>query len=294
MPELLRVVVAGASSGIGAAVVRALAEDGHHLHACARGSDRLATVVDSAPGAVATQCDVSEESQVISFVKEVGCREAGVDALINCVGAYGPIGPVEETDSDDWVRTIGTNLLGAYYLCKHFTPLLRNGNSATILNFAGGGAFNPFPNYSAYAVSKAAVVRLTETLAAELSRHRITVNAFAPGFVATGIHQATLEAGPAMAGAEFHEHTLKMLAEGAVPIEWPVACVRYMLSERARGLTGKTISISFDPWASEEFRRLIPEINDSGLYTMQRINLCHLEGDDLRRTLGSAPRWPAI
>jgi NAD(P)-dependent dehydrogenase (short-subunit alcohol dehydrogenase family) len=292
MSDPLRVVVAGASSGIGEAIVRSLAKDGMRVYACARRSDRLDAIVSETPGVVGIQCDVSDEAQVIDFAAEVERQDRGIDVLVNCAGEIGPIGPMVETDSDRWVKTIGSNLFGTFYLCKHFTPLLRRGDSGLILNFSGGGAFDPFPNYSAYAVSKSAIVRLTETLAVELAEDGITVNAIAPGFVATDIHKGTLEAGPSRAGSDYHETTKKLLEKGSIPIEWPVACVQYLLATRQRGLTGKTISVSFDPWHSDEFGGLVAEINASDLYTMQRIDLRNLGDDDLKRTLESAPRGP--
>jgi len=162
------------------------------------------------------------------------------------------------------------------------------------VNVSGGGAFAPFPNYSAYAVSKAAVVRLTETLAVELAPQGIAVNAIAPGFVATEIHDATLREGVERAGQEHFEQTQRLLRQGAVPIERVVACLQFLLSDRAEGLTGKTISASFDPWGTPTFTAWIPQMNQSELYTLRRINLGHLADIELRHALTSAQRQTAL
>src|SRR5262249_9635289 len=99
-----------------------------------------------------------------------------------------------------WWQTIETNLRGAFLIAQHMVPLLRNGNWPRLINFSGGGAFSPLANYSAYACAKAAIVRLTECLAEELAPANIRVNAVAPGFVPTEMHQATLAAGESRAG----------------------------------------------------------------------------------------------
>jgi len=265
-------VITGASSGIGAALARALASDGSTLYVCARRADKLDDTV-----AFGYPCDVSREEQVAEFVAQVRARTPRVDALINCAGVFGAIGPLLETDSREWYETIKVNLYGTYLMTKHVAPLMVAERSPCVINFSGGGAFGPFPNYSAYAVSKAAVVRLTETLAVELAPRGVKVNAVAPGFVATEIHQATLRKGPGMAGVEHFERTRQLLREGSVPIEVPVACVRFLLSPQARELTGKTISASFDPWDTPEFVKAIPRINRSELYTLRRINLPQTE-----------------
>src|SRR5207244_1954627 len=106
----------------------------------------------------------------------------------------------------------------------------------------------------AYATSKAALVRLTECLADELKSRGIAVNAVAPGMVATEIHEATLSAGPDQAGREHFERTQATVAQGGVSMEVPVACVEFLLSPEADGLTGKTIAAGFDPWRSERLR----------------------------------------
>lgn len=288
MTERRCALVTGASSGIGAAITRALARDGWTLYVCARRADRLREVTAGNARAFSYVCDVSEEDSVAAFVDAVRGSVPHVDALVNCAAVIGPIGPTSETDSQEWHHTLQVNLGGTYLMIKHVLPLMGGSSKPRIINFAGGGAFSPFPNYSAYAASKAAVVGLTENLALELAPRGITVNAVAPGFVATGIHTATLHAGPALAGEEYARNTAQLLKEGSVPVEVPVACVRFLLSTAADGLTGKTISAAFDPWDTPEFAELSNEINGSDLYTQRRINLVNLPEGRLREALDAA------
>lgn len=281
-----RILVAGASAGIGAALVRALAGDGHRVFACARRLDRLREVTEQDRLAASTRCDVGEEADVRALVEWLRAQTDALDAAILCAGAFGPIGPFEATDSDGWLATLRANVFGTYLVAKHALPLLERGQRPRILTFSGGGAFGTFPRYSAYATSKAAVVRLTECLADELRPRGIAVNAVAPGMVATEIHEATLRAGAGLAGGVHFDRTRAVLeAGGGVPMSVPVDCVRFLLSEAADGLTGKTIAANFDPWREERFRALVKAIAASDVYTLRRINPAHLGDDPLKERL---------
>lgn len=284
------IVITGASSGIGAALGKALIADGHRLFLCARREERLAELTDKGRLAAYRKVDVADERQVGAFADAVGQSAGGLDALVCCAGAYGPIGSIDRLDSNEWMQALQANLFGTFLTVKAFLPLLSKRKGARVLTFSGGGAFNPLPNYSAYAVSKAGIVRLTETLAEELKPLGIAVNGVAPGFVRTEIHDATLAAGPGLAGQAFYEMTQAKLREGAVPMEVPVDCVRFLLSGAADGLTGKTLSASFDPWNDPAFSRNIEALNGSELYTMRRMNMVNLPNDPAVQGLSRAKR----
>ena len=283
--EARRVLIAGASAGIGAALVETLAADGHTLFACSRRGDALKAATRGDALARSRVCDVGDESQVVELFRWIRGQAGALDALIICAGGFGAIGLVQETDSEAWWATLRSNVLGTYLMAKHGLPLLERGRRPRILTFSGGGAFGTFPRYSAYATSKAAVVRLTECLADELGARGIAVNAIAPGMVLTEIHQATLKAGPERAGAEQYERTKAAMAQGGVSMAVPVACVRFLLSREADGLTGKTIAANFDPWRAPEFRAHLAEITKSEVYTMRRINPVHLPDGPLKELL---------
>ena len=190
--DALRILVAGASAGIGAALVQTLAADGHRIFACARRLDVLRRVTGDDAIAKSRRCDIGDERDVAALFDWIAADGPVLDALIVCAGAFGPIGPFEGTDSAEWLATLRANVFGVYLVAKHGLPLLERGRRRRIITFSGGGAFGTFPSYSAYATSKAAVVRLTECLADELRPRGIAVNAVAPGMVATEIHEATL------------------------------------------------------------------------------------------------------
>ena len=165
------------------------------------------------------------------------------------------------TRPEDWeaMRKVTTNLMGAYLVAKYALPLMRPKSRPRILILSGGGAFDPMPHVSAYGVSKAATVRLVETLAVELKPRNIAVNAIAPGFAPTEIHEATVAAGRERAGEHF-DKTEKLMLNWDNSMDVPIECVRYMVSERSAKLTGKTISARYDPWGEPEFDEHIDQI----------------------------------
>ncbi len=133
---------------------------------------------------------------------------------------------------------------------------------------SGGGATNPLPNISAYAASKAAVIRLMETLAEELKPFHVDVNAIAPGALKTRFVEQVLAAGAEKVGAEFFAKNKKWSEEGAVPLELGASVAVYLASAQSDGITGKLISAQWDPWEKlHEFK------GDLGgdIYTLRRI-----------------------
>ena len=265
-------LVTGGSQGIGKAVVRRLLEEGASVSFCARNQQRLDATAEElstiGPDLLAVRADVTQEKDVNALVRSTLARFEKIDVLVNNAGVYGPIGRAWEVDPVEWQAAVTTNLAGAFLVCRAVVPILIRAGRGKIVNMSGGGAATPFPRYTAYAVSKAALVRFTETLALELTDHNIQVNAVAPGFVATSLHQQTLEAGE-RAGAEFFRKTKEELARGGVNAAIPAALVAFLASEGSDRITGKFISGVWDDWAS--FGQHLEEIAATDIYTLRRI-----------------------
>ncbi len=282
------IVITGASSGIGAALTRAFASDGHRLFVCARRTDRLAHVTAGLPFASYASCDVGSEPEVVRFFAQVRERMPSVDVLIHCAAVIGPIGLVTDVNSNEWLDALRTDLFGAFLVTKHAVPLMRPERRPRILLLSGGGAFDPMPNLSAYGVAKAGIIRLAETLAAELAPRNIAVNVYAPGFVRTEIFDTMIEAGPERGGT-LYEIVMKLISEWTdSDIELPLDCARFLISDAAAALTGKTISARYDPWDQPEFHECLADIVASKLYATQRTNLEHLQGKAFADRLAKA------
>ena len=117
--------------------------------------------------------------------------------MINNAGVVGPSGAIDAIDWEEWVRAIQVNLLGSVLMSRAVLPHFKTLGRGKIIQLSGGGATNPLPGLSAYATSKAAVIRFVETLAEETRANHIDVNAIAPGALNTRMLDEFLAAGPA-------------------------------------------------------------------------------------------------
>jgi len=267
------VLVTGGSMGIGLACARELIAQGACVFIAARGQGTLADALDQlrslAPDRVrGATADVSVPASVEELFGRVSAfgKLAGV---VHAAGIYGPIGKIRSLDPDKWLEAVRVNLFGTFLVtraaCRAFSAT-KNGGSIVLL--AGGGAATPFPSYTAYASSKVAVVRLAETVALEVAAEGIRVNAIAPGFVATRLHQQTLEAGAELAG-EFLETTKARLAEGGVSPGVAARAAAFLLSDRARDITGRFLAAPYDDW--EHWPEHLDQLVGSDLFTLRRI-----------------------
>jgi 3-oxoacyl-[acyl-carrier protein] reductase len=172
---------------------------------------------------------------------------------------------------DQWEQGLRTNLMGTLYACREVIPGMVRRGGGSIINMSGGGATAPLPNFSLYAVSKAAVVRLTDTLAAELAGTGVRVNAIAPGAVDTGLQDAVLAAGHRAGGIFERMRTMRDSGLGGTPVSVPARLALFLASDASRGLTGKLISAPHDPWAGWDANRM-EHLSGSAWYTLRRLD----------------------
>ncbi|MDP1608982.1 MAG: SDR family oxidoreductase [Chlamydiales bacterium] len=266
-------LITGGSMGLGLASARACLEKGANVVICARTKSDIELALEtlrkegfsSIKGCVA---DVTKETDIESILDALESHFGALHGVIHAAGVYGPIGPITEVDPSAWLEGVKINLFGSFIVMRQSCLRLKKHQGGRLVLFSGGGAASSFPNYSSYASAKAAVVRLTETIAQEMAPYRIEANCIAPGFVLTRLHQKTLEADQ-KAGLEFLEKTKKELAQGGIPAEIGASAAAFLVSDAAQGISGKFISAPYDHW--KDFLNHLKELKETDIFTLRRI-----------------------
>jgi NAD(P)-dependent dehydrogenase (short-subunit alcohol dehydrogenase family) len=269
-------IVTGASCGLGLAIARKYVEEGASVLICARdelalekAAAQLRSIALAGQVVIALPADVSRESDVTAVVERAQRELGSLQILVNNAGVAGPSGPVESVDWREWLRTIEINLLGSVLLSRAVLPLFKKAAYGKIIQLSGGGATQPLPMLSAYACSKAAVIRFAETLAEETRQDGIDVNAIAPGALNTRILDQFIAAGPQRLPRAFHERLLQQKRAGGVPLSKGAELAAFLGSARSDGITGKLLSAVWDPW--EMLPEHLAELRDTDVYTLRRI-----------------------
>jgi NAD(P)-dependent dehydrogenase (short-subunit alcohol dehydrogenase family) len=261
-------LVTGAGRGIGRAIALALAEAGAVVAVCARSADEVTRVAEEIAGrggqAVARRCDVTRRHEVEDMVAEVEAVLGPVDLLVNNAGQAGPVGPIAGTDPDEWWQALEVNLRGPLYCARTVLPGMLSRGRGRIVNVSSGAGFAAWPMVSAYSVSKAALYRLSENLAAETREHGVTVFAISPGLVRTAMSESGLSCGEPSVEQLF---TDLFANQEDVPADVAATLVVYLASGAADVLSGRNLDV-FDDVAQMVARAA--EIDEHDLYVMRQ------------------------
>jgi NAD(P)-dependent dehydrogenase (short-subunit alcohol dehydrogenase family) len=262
--------VTGSGRGLGRYIAMALSDEGANVVLMSRTIAELRRVekeINKSDKVLSFAGNVSKESDVKKMVEITLSKFGTIDILVNNAGTIGNIGPVNGTNLKEWAKTIEVNLLGTLTCTSAVLPTMIAKRSGRIINIAGAGE-GAFPNFSAYASSKSAIIRLTETLAEEVRQYNVFVNAIAPGSINTKMTEEIFNS--KHSGEKEVERTKKVMSTGGIPIELPASLVVFLASKESDGITGKFISTVHDNWKA--FGSMKKEIDGTDLYTMRRVS----------------------
>ena len=189
MPLSLRnkkIIISAGASGIGWSTAKVCLAKGAIIYLCDIDIKSLNKVKKNPlynKRLFAYECDASDEDEVSNFFNEINKKTKKIDALINNVGVAGPTGTIEKLNSDDWEKTLKINVISHFYFTKLSIPMLKKNKGGSIINISSGAGIMGFPLRSPYAASKWAVIGVTKTLAMELGKFKIRVNAICPGTI---------------------------------------------------------------------------------------------------------------
>ena len=214
-------LITGGSQGLGRVIVEAFLAEGANVVFCARTAADVAVTQGALNSQLKTgqqliglTCDIADPTSVAALFARAA-QLGPLHVVVNNAGIYGPIGPTEEVALTDWTQAWQVNVTGTLLVCQQAIRAMKPRGAGKIITISGGGATNPMPRFAAYAATKAAVVRLTETLAEEYRTDHIDINAVAPGALRTRLTAQVLAAGPEKAGVEFFAKNKKWSEEGA-------------------------------------------------------------------------------
>jgi len=232
-------IVTGGRGGIGRAIALRFAEAGAGVAICDYvADDELDAVAEEirklGQRSIAVQVDVTDKASVNNLVQKVEAELGNIDILANVAGVLN-ISSLVDLPEEEWDRVMVTNLKGYYLMCQAVVKGMIKRKKGAIVNIASADAYNPIPYQVAYNCSKTGVVMLTNTLAFEVGRYNIRVNAIAPGFVWTPMSEY-LKSDPAAL-----KDTVAQLALGHLGEPYEIANVAaFLASDLASFVTGAT------------------------------------------------------
>jgi NAD(P)-dependent dehydrogenase (short-subunit alcohol dehydrogenase family) len=254
------VLITGAGRGIGKRLAIGFAAQGARVGLLARSQAELdlakLEIEDAGGTALRIRSDVRDYEQMSAALERMRAVFGGVHVLIAAAAIQGPIGPLVEVKPRAWAETVETNLMGTMHACRATLPQMIERR---------GGAASGRPRFSAYAASKAAVVRFVETLAEEVRDFNVQVNCMAPGGTYTHMTDEILHSGDRAGSKEIEQAEDVRLTGGTHP-DKQIHLALFLASERSNHISGKLIHVN-DDWKRLERENMNPEA-----YTLRRLS----------------------
>ena len=269
-------IITGGSEGLGFEIAKKFILAGASITICSRNKKNLKSaefklkkLLNKNQKLLTIVADISKEKDVKKLIKITIQKLGDCSILVNNAGIYGPKNKLEKTNWKEWKKTIEINLFGSVLMCKELINHFKKKGYGKIIQISGGGATNPLPYLSAYAASKAAIIRFSETLANEVANYNISVNAIAPGALNTRMLDEVIKAGPDKVGIDFYKRSVNQKKTGGTPLSNASDLAVFLASSQSDNITGKLVSALWDKW--EDWPKYADKIMNSDVYTIRRI-----------------------
>ena len=239
-----KVIISAGASGIGWATAKVCLDKGAIVFICDVDKKHLLKAKKhklNKKKLFVYECDASDENKVKELFTQINKKTKKIDCLVNNVGVAGPTGTIEKLKSEDWENTLKVNVISHFYFTKLAIPMLKKNKGGSIINLSSGAGIMGFPLRSPYAASKWAIVGVTKTLAMELGKYKIRVNAICIGLIKSAqwerkAHNSNVDT--------LYKELSKKVPMGKVGEEIDFAnLVAFLSSDRSSFITGTAINL---------------------------------------------------
>ncbi|TSD68484.1 SDR family NAD(P)-dependent oxidoreductase [Aeromicrobium piscarium] len=246
------VIVTGASGGIGRSIAVDAARHGWHVVLASRARDGLEATAERihADGGAASihPLDVTDADQIEGLRRQLADDGRTVHGLVNNSGIAGPSRPLWEIEDGEWDACIAVNLRGVFLMCRAFLPAMIEAGAGSVVNIGSISGKNPLLHRSAYTASKASLIGLTKTAAADAGPRGVRVNLVSPGGVAGERLDWVMEKQSEALGQPQQAIRERLTSQSAlhrfVEPEEVAAAVTFLLSDEAAGITGIDVTVA--------------------------------------------------
>jgi short-subunit dehydrogenase len=240
-------IITGGSRGIGLRFAKILAKRNYDIAICSINLSDLKKAREEIEllnvKCLIFKTDISNYKNCKTFINKAYKQFHRVDILINNVAIQGPVGRLWQNNVKEWEKTIQVNLLSTFYMTHLVIPYMLRQKFGKIINLSGGGATYARPLFSAYACSKTAILRLTETLAEELKGKNITVIALAPGATWTEMTKEAMKKSIKINDKKNTEELKTIQASSGTSYTKHEKVISYLLSENSKKLSGRLLHV---------------------------------------------------
>lgn len=267
-------IITGCTSGLGYEILRGFLKKNYKIYGISNNIIKIKKTIKKLKhenynlnNFFLKRVNVSNQTEVKNFIKNIINTEKKIDILISNAGVYGPIGKFEETNSLKWKKAFEINFFGSINMFREVIPIMKKKNYGRIIQISGGGATKSLPMFTSYASAKVAIVRFAETISDELKNYNININSIAPGALNTIFLDQALKAGPKKTGKDFYKKMILIKKKGGDDMGKTVdLCLQ--LSNKKSKVNGKLISSLWDKWSNFVSSE---KLNKTDVYTLRRI-----------------------
>jgi NAD(P)-dependent dehydrogenase (short-subunit alcohol dehydrogenase family) len=260
-------IVTGGGHGIGREIAESLAAHGASVAITGRSQGRLdetlASIEKAGGKAIGFSADVNDEAAIRRIVAETEQKFGPIDFLVSNAGVDGPFGPLWLNKTEDWRRTLNTNLMGSVIVAQAVLPGMVERRSGHVVFVGSGGGLWPVPFDTGYSVTKAGLIRLCETLALEAEDYNVQCFVIHPGVVHTGMSDSVMNDPD---GKKWLPKYDVALERGKTPIEWASQLCNFLVSGQADGLSGCFLSVNDD---YRDMAKRAAEIQEGDMYRLR-------------------------